>query len=203
MASYSKMNSLSQLSDSLSCTAPATLGARRYACQASTLKTIACLLTTCIVPAIDGAFLTRGWKESLWARFHAGAPQRQTRSAEQCNIVKRVWEHWLAATGSTRRRWLNGRKRRSVADLPTGPKTPRSKVLSVEKEKVIVVFRRHSLLPLDDFLYALQPPIPRLTRSSLHRCMERHGIGRLPGNGKETSPRGRNSSAILGHFHIG
>jgi transposase-like protein len=72
------------------------------------------------------------------------------------------------------------RKRRSVADLPTGPKTPRSTVLSVEEEKVIVAFRRHTLLPLDDCLYALQAPIPRLTRSSLHRCLERHGISRLP-----------------------
>ena len=71
------------------------------------------------------------------------------------------------------------RKRRSVADLPTGPKTPRSTVLSVEEEEVIVAFRRHTLLPLDDCLYVLQATIPRLTRSSLHRCLERHGISRL------------------------
>jgi hypothetical protein len=44
--------------------------------------------------------------------------------------------------------------------LPTGPKTPRSTVLSVEEEEVIVAFRRHTLLPLDDCLYALQAPIP-------------------------------------------
>jgi hypothetical protein len=36
------------------------------------------------------------------------------------------------------------------------------------------------LLPLDDCLYALQATIPHLTRSSLHRCLQRHGIGRLP-----------------------
>lgn len=29
-------------------------------------------------------------------------------------------------------------------------------------------------------LYALQPTIPHLTRSSLHRCLQRHGISRLP-----------------------
>ena len=45
---------------------------------------------------------------------------------------------------------------------------------------VIVAFRRHTLLPLDDCLYALQPTIPHLTRSSLHRCLQRHGISRLP-----------------------
>ncbi len=71
------------------------------------------------------------------------------------------------------------KKRTSVADLSTGPKEPRSTALTVEEEAVIVAFRRYTLLPLDDCLYALQPTIPRLTRSSLHRCLQRHGIGRL------------------------
>ena len=44
----------------------------------------------------------------------------------------------------------------------------------------MVAFRRHTLLPLDDCLYALQPSIPHLTRSALHRCLQRHGISRLP-----------------------
>ena len=61
------------------------------------------------------------------------------------------------------------RERAFVADLPTGPKRPTSTVLLVEEEAVIVAFRRHTLLPLDDCLYALQPTIPRLTRSALHR----------------------------------
>jgi hypothetical protein len=50
--------------------------------------------------------------------------------------------------------------RPSVEDLPTGPKQPRSSVLSEEEEALIVAFRRHGLLPLDDCLYALQPTIP-------------------------------------------
>ena len=61
-----------------------------------------------------------------------------------------------------------------------GPKAPRSTVLSPEDEAVVVAFRRHTLLPLDDCLYALQPSLPHLTRSSLHRCLQRHGIARLP-----------------------
>lgn len=48
------------------------------------------------------------------------------------------------------------KKRTSVADVPTGPKTPSSTVLTIEEEAVIVAFRRHTLLPLDDCLYALQ-----------------------------------------------
>ena len=72
------------------------------------------------------------------------------------------------------------KKRKSVQDRPTGPKAPHSTVLSREEEAVIVAFRRHTLLALDDCLYALQPTIPNLTRSSLHRCLQRHGISRLP-----------------------
>src|SRR5499427_1862627 len=53
--------------------------------------------------------------------------------------------------------------RKAVADLRTGPKQPRSTVLTVEEEAVVVAFRRHTLLPLDDCLYALQPTIPHLT----------------------------------------
>lgn len=49
------------------------------------------------------------------------------------------------------------KKRSSTADLPTGPREPRSTVLSVEEEAVIVAFRRYTLLPLGDCLYALQP----------------------------------------------
>jgi hypothetical protein len=54
----------------------------------------------------------------------------------------------------------------------------KASVLSVEEEAIIVAFRRQTLLPLDDCLYA--PTIPHLTRSSLHRCLRRHGISRLP-----------------------
>ena len=72
------------------------------------------------------------------------------------------------------------RKRQAVEDQKTGPKDPRSTILSEDEEAMVVAFRRHTLLPLDDCLYALQPSIPHLTRSSLHRCLQRHGISRLP-----------------------
>ncbi len=72
------------------------------------------------------------------------------------------------------------KKRGSVAEQRTGPKDPKSTVLSVDEEAIVVAFRRHTLLPLDDCLYALQATIPHLTRSSLHRCLQRHGISRLP-----------------------
>jgi transposase InsO family protein len=87
------------------------------------------------------------------------------------------------------------RKRQTVEDLKTRPTEPRSTVLSEEEEAMVVAFRRHTLLPLDDCLYALQPTIPHLTRSALHRCLQRHGISRLPDDRTATSRRSRSSSA--------
>ncbi len=55
---------------------------------------------------------------------------------------------------------------------------------------MIVALRRHTLLPLDDCHYALQPSIPHLTRSALHRCLQRHGISRLPDVEGDTSDIG-------------
>ena len=59
------------------------------------------------------------------------------------------------------------RKRATVEDLKTGPKEPRPTVLTEAEEAMIVAFRRHTLLPLEDCLHALQPSIPHLTRSAL------------------------------------
>ena len=94
------------------------------------------------------------------------------------------------------------RKRRSVADLPAGPKMPHSTVLPVEQEAIVVAFRRHTLLPLDDCLYALQATIPQLTRSSLHRCLQRHGISRLPEVEGDRPVRKKFKSYPIGYFHI-
>jgi hypothetical protein len=52
------------------------------------------------------------------------------------------------------------RRRPSLDDRKTGPKEPRSTVLSVEEEAIAVAFRQHTLLSLDDCLYALQATIP-------------------------------------------
>jgi transposase-like protein len=59
------------------------------------------------------------------------------------------------------------RSRESTEDRRTGPTVPKSTVLSVEQEAMIVAFRKHTLLPLDDCLYALQATIPQLSLSEL------------------------------------
>jgi transposase-like protein len=74
------------------------------------------------------------------------------------------------------------RKRAFVHDAPMGPKVVRSTVLMREEEAAIVALRKHTLLALDDCLYALRATIPHLARSSLHRCLQRQGISRLRQN---------------------
>src|SRR5262249_53918946 len=107
--------------------------------------------------------------------------------ATTTEAVRRAIQHSQASLRTLAKRYginpktvAKWKKRPDIGDLKTGPKEPRSTSLSVEEEAIIVAFRRHTLLPLDDCLYALQATIPRLTRSSLHRCLQRHGISRLP-----------------------
>ena len=83
-----------------------------------------------------------------------------------------------------------------------GPKQLPSTVLPKEEEALIVTFRWHTLLPLDDCLYAWQSTIPHLPRSALHRCLKRHGISRLPAI--EGAKRQKKTFKLypIGYFHI-
>jgi hypothetical protein len=94
------------------------------------------------------------------------------------------------------------KKRSHVHEAPMGPKQCRSTVLTLEEEALIVAFRRHTLLPLDDCLYALQATLPHLTRSALHRCLQRHGISRLPDMAGEQPEKKRFKAYPIGYFHI-
>ena len=107
-------------------------------------------------------------------------------SARTTEAVRRAIQHSQESLRSLAKRFGINQKtvakwksRALVTDRRTGPSDPKSTVLSLEEEAIIVAFRRYTLLPLDDCLYALQATIPRLTRSSLHRCLQRHGISRL------------------------
>ena len=94
------------------------------------------------------------------------------------------------------------RKRETLEDRKTGPTEPSSTVLSKSEEAMVVAFRRHTLLPLDDCLYALQPSIPHLTRSALHRCLQRHGISRLPDMEGDKPKRQKFKRYPIGYFHV-
>ncbi|HEX8555480.1 MAG TPA: IS481 family transposase [Sphingomonas sp.] len=130
-------------------------------------------------------------------------------SATTTEAVRRAIQHSQESLRALARRHgvnqktiAKWKKRRSTADLPTGPKDPRSTSLSIEEEAVVVAFRRHTLLPLDDCLYALQATVPHLTRSSLHRCLQRHGISRLPEVEGDKPAKHKFKSYPIGYFHI-
>ena len=130
-------------------------------------------------------------------------------SATTTEAVRRAIQHSQESLRALAKRYginqttvAKWKRRASVAELPAGPKEPRSTVLSIEEEAVIVAFRRYTLLPLDDCLYALQATIPHLTRSSLHRCLQRHGIGRLTDVEGDKPAKRKFKSYPIGYFHI-
>ncbi len=94
------------------------------------------------------------------------------------------------------------RKRTTVEDAPMGPRHAHSTVLTAGQEAMIVAFRRQTLLSLDDCLYELQASIPHLTRSALHRCLQRHGISRLPDIRGEKPVKKKFKQYSIGYFHV-
>jgi transposase InsO family protein len=130
-------------------------------------------------------------------------------SATTTEAVRRAIQHSQASLRALAERYgvnqktvAKWRRRSSVADLPTGPKEPKSTVLSIAEEAIVVAFRRHTLLPLDDCLYALQATLPHLTRSSLHRCLQRHGISRLPEVEGDKPDKRKFKVYPIGYVHI-
>ena len=94
------------------------------------------------------------------------------------------------------------RSRTTTNDGPMGPSSPHSTVLTPAEEAIVVEFRRRTLLPLDDVLGCLRDTIPKLTRSSLHRCLGRHGISRLPQDPDKGAKRGKFADTSIGYVHI-
>jgi len=84
-------------------------------------------------------------------------------SATTTEAVRRAVPHGQASPRALAKRYginpktvAKWRARSSVADRRTGPKSPPSTVLSREDEAVVVAFRRQTLPPPDDRLYAPQ-----------------------------------------------
>src|SRR5690606_14730830 len=130
-------------------------------------------------------------------------------SATTTEAIRRAIQHSQESLRALSKRYginqktvAKWKKRTSVADVPTGPKDPKSTVLSIEEEAIIVAFRKHTLLPLGHCLYALQATIPHLTRSSLHRCLQRHDISRLPDVEGDKQPKKKFKTYPIGYFHI-
>lgn len=130
-------------------------------------------------------------------------------SARTTEAVRRAIQHSQESLRALAKRYgvnqktiAKWKKRASVCDERTAPKEAESTVLMIEEEAIIVAFRRHTLPPLDDCLYALQATLPHLTRSSLHRCFQRHGISRLPNVEGEVSAKRKFKAYPISYFHI-
>ena len=73
-------------------------------------------------------------------------------SATTTEAVRRAIQHSQESLRALAKRYgvnpktiAKWRARTSVCDRPTGPKKPKSTVLSVEEEAVVIAFRRHTL----------------------------------------------------------
>lgn len=130
---------------------------------------------------------------------HSPLSQQQRRAIRDSGESLRVLARRFGVNPKTVAKWKG---RASSADLPRGPKPGQHGSLSAEEEGIIVRFREHTLLPLDDCLYALQARIPHLSRSSLHRCLKRHGISRLPAGGEADAAGHSLHASGLGDVHI-
>lgn len=125
-----------------------------------------------------------------------GAPRRAIQQSHASLTV-------LAARyGSNEKTVAKGRVRGLVHDAPRGPQDRASTVLTKAEEAGGVACRRPTRLPLDDCLYAWQPAIPQLSRSTLPRCYQRHGISRLP-NLQGAQPTTKKFKPYpIGSFHV-
>ena len=97
------------------------------------------------------------------------------------------------------------RKGEGVADRKMGSKSARS-VLSAAEEAVICEFRRQTRLPLDDCYDCLKDQIPKLSRSNLHRGLQRHGLSNLNALQKqeqtEAAPKKTFKDYPIGFVHV-
>jgi len=105
-----------------------------------------------------------------------GAARTTPRIRAELQAAKESTPTLAARYGLNARTVAKWRKRTSTADRPMGPSKPRSTVLTEIEEAIVVEFRRRTLLPFDDVFGCLRETIRKLSRSALHRYLERHGI---------------------------
>lgn len=130
----------------------------------------------------------------------ARTTQKVRRDIQDSQESVRVLSKRYNISETTVRKWRS-RKEEGVADRSNRPKKLKT-VLSKEDEAIIILFRQKTQLPLDDCLDALKPEIPHLTRSNLHRCLQRHGISRLPKEEEQTQEKKKFKAYSIGYVHV-
>ena len=110
--------------------------------------------------------------------MHRGATTTPTmrRTIRTSKEPVRVLAERLGINPKTVMKW---RHRTNTADRSSGSQRSGVTVLSPPEQEMCLAFRKATMLPLDDCLYALQLSLPHLTRATLHRLYKQHGISRL------------------------
>jgi hypothetical protein len=99
--------------------------------------------------------------------------RRAIQASEETNIV-------LAKRhGVNRKTIAKWKAREFISDERMGPKNPRSSLLTPHDEAVILAYRWHTRLALDDAHFRLKRLMPKLSRSTLYRCLKRYGLSRI------------------------
>ena len=92
----------------------------------------------------------------------------------------------LGISETTVRRW---RGRREVADRPSTPHTLATGFVA-EEEAIAVELRTRLALSLDDILDVMRRCLrPDISRSALHRCLQRRGVSQPPPQAKPAAQR--------------
>ena len=130
-----------------------------------------------------------------------GSARTTPRIRAELQASKKSSRALAAAYGLNPKTVAKWRGRAETADAQKGPKAARSTVLTPAEEAIVLEFRRRTLLPLDDVLGCLRDTIPNLSRSALHRCLQRHGISRLP-TAETAQTRKRFKTYEIGYVHI-
>ena len=116
----------------------------------------------------------------------------QTSTASVAELVAE-----LGVSDRTVRRW---RGRTTTADRSHRPKRMAIS-LTVLEEELVRELRTRLDLPLDDIVEVMRRCMnPKLSRSAIHRCLQRHGVSQRP---KPEKPQpGRFEEATIGFIHV-
>jgi hypothetical protein len=99
--------------------------------------------------------------------------RRAIQASEETNIA-------LAKRhGVNRKTIAKWKMREFISDERMGPKNPRSSLLTLDDEAIILAYRWRTRLGLDDAYFRLRRLMPKLSRSTLYRCLKRRGLGRI------------------------
>jgi len=135
----------------------------------------------CLVPGFDGAFLSHDSKDALWDKFYTAAP---TTTEAVRRAIQNSQESLRALAKRYRDQPEDSREVEGARDCRRYPDRPQGSQIDGAFHRGGGSHRRFpaAYATCRSMIASMRssPTIPHLTRSSLHRCLQRHGISRLP-----------------------